>query len=80
MTSSQVTRITADGATVVNGKGAESLIPADTVIAATPRRSNDELFNELEWMVDELHSCGDALIPRGLDAAIAEGYRLGVRI
>ncbi len=80
LTSSSVTRITVEGATVVNGKGAESLVPADTVIAATPRKSNQELFNELEWMIDELHGCGDALVPRGLDAAIAEGYRLGVRI
>jgi 2,4-dienoyl-CoA reductase (NADPH2) len=78
--SSRVVRITADGVTVVNGKGAEVQVPADTVIAATPRKSNQELFRDFEWMIDELHGCGDALIPRGLDAAIQEGYRLGVRI
>jgi len=48
--------------------------------AAGPRKSNQELFREFEWMIDELHGCGDALIPRGMDAAIHEGYRLGVRI
>jgi len=31
-------------------------------------------------MIDELHGCGDAILPRGLEAAIQEGYRLGVRI
>lgn len=55
-------------------------MPADTVIATAPRHSNQELFHELEWMIDELHGCGDALIPRGIDAAIHEGYRLGARI
>ncbi len=80
LTSSRVIRITAEGVTVVNGKGVEIAIPADTVIAASPRKSNQELFQEFEWMIDELHGCGDALIPRGLDAAISEGFRLGIRI
>ncbi len=79
LTSSHVTRIAAEGVTVANGKG-ETFIPADTVIAASPRKSNQELFQEFEWMIDELHGCGDAIVPRGLDAAIAEGYRLGARI
>jgi len=80
LTSSRLARVTADAAVVVDGKGVETSIPADTVIAAAPRRSNQELFAEFEWMVDELHGCGDAQMPRGIDAAIHEGYRLGVRI
>ena len=39
-----------------------------------------ELFHEFEWMVDELHGVGDALIPRGLEQAIQDGFRLGVRL
>ena len=80
LTSSRPKRVTAEGVTVVNAKGEETFIPADTVIAAGPRKANQELFREFEWMIDELHGCGDALIPRGMDAAISEGYRLGVRI
>jgi len=80
LTSSRVARITAEGVTVVNAKGVEIAVAADTVIAASPRKSNQELFQEFEWMIDELHGCGDALIPRGLDAAISEGFRLGIRI
>jgi 2,4-dienoyl-CoA reductase (NADPH2) len=80
LTSSRVTRVTAEGCTVVTAKGEERLVPADTVIATAPRRANQELFHEFEWMIDELHGCGDALVPRGIDAAIHEGYRLGVRI
>jgi 2,4-dienoyl-CoA reductase (NADPH2) len=80
LTSSRPKRVTAEGVTVVNAKSEETFIPADSVIAAGPRKANQELFREFEWMIDELHGCGDALIPRGMDAAISEGYRLGVRI
>jgi len=77
---SRVLRVDADGVTVADANGVETRVPADSVIAASPRKSNQELFAEFEWMIDELHGCGDALIPRGLDAAIQEGYRLGVRL
>jgi 2,4-dienoyl-CoA reductase (NADPH2) len=80
LTQTRLERLTGEGATLVDAKGARTVIPADTVIAAGPRRSNQELFAEFEWMVDELHGCGDALMPRGMDAAIHEGYRLGVRV
>jgi len=72
--------VTDAGAVVVDAKGVETTLPADTVIAAAPRKSNQTLFADFEWMVDELHGCGDALMPRGMDAAIHEGYRLGARI
>jgi len=80
LTLSKATKISADGVTVTNDKGEETFVEADTVIAASPRKSNQALFHEFEFMVDELHGAGDALIPRGLLQAIHEGYRLGVRI
>ncbi len=45
-----------------------------------PRLPNHDLFHEFEWMIDELHGAGDAVIARDMDAAIHEGFRLGVRI
>jgi len=78
--SSRVTRIAAEGASVVDDKGVETFVPADSVILAAPRKPNHELFHEFEWMIDELHGAGDALIPRGLEQAIADGFRLGVRL
>ncbi|HEY5896140.1 MAG TPA: FAD-dependent oxidoreductase, partial [Burkholderiales bacterium] len=77
---SRLKRVTEQGAVIVDAKGKETLLEADSVIAAGPRKANQELFTDFEWMVDELHGCGDALMPRGLDAAIHEGYRLGVRV
>jgi 2,4-dienoyl-CoA reductase (NADPH2) len=31
-------------------------------------------------MIDEVHGCGDAMVPRGLTQAIHYGYWLGVRL
>jgi 2,4-dienoyl-CoA reductase (NADPH2) len=80
LTSARVRKVDEQGATVVDDKGKESVIPADSVVAAAPRVADQALFHEFEWMVDELHGCGDALVPRGLDSAIREGYRLGCRL
>lgn len=79
VTGCRVTRING-GVTVVDDKGRETQLPADTVIAASPARGNQELFGELEWSIDELHGCGDAMVPRGLTEAIHDGYRLGCRL
>jgi 2,4-dienoyl-CoA reductase (NADPH2) len=79
-TSSRVTRIGKAGVVIVDGKGNEKEIAADMVIAASPSRGNQDLITELEWSIDELHGCGDALVPRGLTQAIHDGYRLGCRI
>ena len=80
LTSSRLVKVTAAGATVKNAKGEESFVAADTVLVSSPRKANHDLFHEFQWMVDELHGAGDAVIARGLDAAIHEGYRMGVRI
>ena len=80
LTLSKPIKIGVGGVTIVNDKGVETFLEADTVIAASPRKPNQELFQEFEFMIDELHGIGDALVPRGLLQAIHEGYRLGVRI
>ncbi len=79
-TSAKVLAIGDGGVKIRNAEGAEEVLPADTVIAAVARRPNQELFHELEWMIDELHGCGDSLVPRGLTQAIHDGFRLGARI
>ena len=80
LTSTRAKSVASGGVTVVDAKGEERFIAADTVVGAVMRRGNQELFHELEWMVDELHGCGDALVPRGLTQAIHDGYRLGARL
>jgi len=80
ITSAQLVKVTKEGATVKTAKGEEKFIPADSVIVSSPRKANHDLFHEFQWMIDELHGGGDATVPRGLDQAIQEGYRLGCRI
>lgn len=51
--------------------------PWDAVVLATGSAARDELAHELAGRVPELHVIGDALAPRRLMAATAEGYRAG---
>jgi len=76
----RVTHIGKSSVTIVDEKGREEQLVADMVVAAWPSRGNQELVAELEWSIDELHSCGDATSPRGLTQAIHDGYRLGCRL
>ena len=80
VTSAQLIKVSKEGATVKTAKDEEKFIPADSVIVSSPRKANHDLFHEFQWMIDELHGGGDATVPRGLDQAIQEGYRLGCRI
>ena len=80
LTSTQIVKVDDRGATVRDAMGQERLVEADSVILAAASTPAHELFHEFGWMVDELHGAGDALIPRGLEQAIAEGFRLGVRL
>jgi hypothetical protein len=73
-------KVAADGVHVIDGKGENRVIAADTVIAASPRIASRSLAHDFEWMIDELHLCGDSVLPRGLGPSIHDGYRLGCRI
>ena len=80
LTSSRLVAVTAEGAAVKNAKGEETFVPTDMVVVSGPRLANHDLFQEFQWMVDELHGAGDAVIARDMNSAIHEGYRMGVRI
>ena len=80
LTGRQLLAVDAAGVTVKDAKGHESRIAADSVVLAAGVAAAHELLHEFEWMVDELHGIGDALVPRGLEQAIQDGFRLGVRL
>jgi len=52
----------------------------DHVILATPNRVNDELYLSLKGKVKELYRIGDCLAPRRVDAAIRDGFRVGMQL
>jgi len=72
--------ITDQGVLVEDTDGNETLLPADTVVIAGPRRSRQELVRSLEFVCDELYLIGDAVKPGSLHNAVRDGYLAGVRI
>ena len=65
---------------VVDKEGKKRLIPADTVVLATHREANQELWKAMEGAAVEIHRIGDCAAPRKVRAAIHEGFRAGVQI
>ncbi len=65
---------------LVEEDGAERVVPADTIILAIPRKSRQQLINDLEFVSDELYAIGDAVKPRSVHNAIRDGYLTGIRI
>jgi len=47
--------------------------PADTVVICLGSRANDELVRELQGVIGHVISAGDAVKPRQVTEAIAEG-------
>jgi 2,4-dienoyl-CoA reductase-like NADH-dependent reductase (Old Yellow Enzyme family)/thioredoxin reductase len=55
----------------------EETLRADTVVIGTKRRPVDELYDELRGAVQELYIVGDAIEPRTVEEAVAEGSAAG---
>jgi 2,4-dienoyl-CoA reductase (NADPH2) len=80
LTESKITEVKDNGVTVVNKEGNSMFLEADMVIVAGPRRSENHLLTEIDYMTDETYIIGDAVVPRFMDSAIHEGFKVGVRI
>jgi 2,4-dienoyl-CoA reductase (NADPH2) len=80
LTESKITEVKDNGVTVVNKEGNSIFLEADMVIVAGPRRPENSLFTEIDYMTDETYIAGDAVVPRFIDSAIHEGFKVGVRI
>jgi 2,4-dienoyl-CoA reductase (NADPH2) len=68
--------ITGDGL-VISRNGEKELLKADTIVVALPPRPNDELVQELERLVPEVHRIGDGKEPRLIVNAIGDGAKVG---
>lgn len=79
-TESEILSLAKDKVTLRDKDGQEVSLSADSIVLAGPRKSVQNLVNELEYFCDELYVVGDAMIPRNLYNAIHEGYKVGVRI
>ncbi len=65
------------GVVLTTREGERRTIEADTVVLAAGARPKDELYRALEGKVEELYLIGDAVEPRGILDAVADGARVG---
>lgn len=65
---------------LVEGEGAQNLLPADTVILAVGSRSRNDLYLALQGKVKELSVIGDAVSPRKALDAIHNAYSEAINL
>jgi 2,4-dienoyl-CoA reductase (NADPH2) len=55
-------------------------LPADSIVIAVGSRRENALVGEVENLVSEVHTIGDAKEPRNALEAIREGFLVGLKI
>ena len=71
--------IKADGMEVEREDGSDFL-PADSIVIAAGSKSENNLVREIESLVPEVYTVGDAKEPRNALDAIREGFLVGLKI
>ena len=79
VTNTKAVGIKADGLEVETEDGRD-VIQADAIVIAAGSRSENSLVSDLESLVPEVHTIGDAKEPRNAMDAIQEGYLVGLNI
>jgi NADPH-dependent 2,4-dienoyl-CoA reductase/sulfur reductase-like enzyme len=65
---------------VVNPSVTRTIQSVDTVVMAAGGRANDELYNSLVGMVDELYAIGDSAQPRNIEMATYQAHKVAVEL
>jgi 2,4-dienoyl-CoA reductase (NADPH2) len=79
MTKTKAVGIKPDGMEIERGNGVDFL-PADSIVIAAGSLPENGLVSEIEKLVREVHTIGDAKEPRKALDAIREGYLVGLKI
>jgi 2,4-dienoyl-CoA reductase (NADPH2) len=79
LTGAKAARIGPEGVEIEKGED-RNLLPADSVVIAAGAKSDNRLLAEIEDLVPEIHTIGDAREPRNALEAIKEGFLTGLRI
>ena len=75
----EVEEITEDGV-VVRDKIGKHTIPADTIVLATGRKPNRELYRMLEGVVPDVYLIGDAMKPGLITEAMVTAFSAGLSL
>jgi len=65
------------GVVLTTKEGERRTVEADTVVLAAGVNPNNELYDALKGKVEELYLIGDAVEPRSIREAVAEGANVG---
>jgi 2,4-dienoyl-CoA reductase (NADPH2) len=65
---------------IVQHKGSEERVAADTVIITVGSESNKDLFSKIEGRISKTYMIGDSAKPRRILEAIREGFEIGIKI
>ncbi|MHB8086376.1 MAG: FAD-dependent oxidoreductase, partial [Dehalococcoidia bacterium] len=79
-TGARCEKASAEGVTICTANGAGQAIPADTVVIATGSKSDRRLFDELEGKVALAILVGDAVEPRSIFEAVADGFKAAMSL
>ncbi len=81
LTESRIIRIENKNKVLIENKEKEkSHLEAEMLVVAGPRKSDQDLFEKLEFLTDEIYMIGDCIKPRSIHNAVHEGYKLGVKL
>jgi 2-enoate reductase len=68
------------GVILIDNKGKERMIEADTIILAAGAKPDDKLYEEIKGKVKEVYRAGDCIEPRLIGEAVQEGMRIGLSL
>jgi 2,4-dienoyl-CoA reductase (NADPH2) len=72
--------ITDKGLVIVTKEGDKKLLEADTIITAQPLQANAKLLETIKGKASEIYQIGDGREPGFLPDAIADGWRIAMKI
>jgi len=72
--------VTSDGVVITNREGRKETVEADTIVLAAGAVPENKLYQEIKDKVSETYLIGDCVEPRTIRDAIADGYRIALKI
>ncbi|MFY9814921.1 MAG: FAD-dependent oxidoreductase, partial [Dehalococcoidales bacterium] len=80
MTGVECKKIFAEGVVITARDGKEQTLAADTVVLAAGAKPDRRLLQEIKGLAPEIYPIGDCVAPRRILEAISEGHRIGLLI
>jgi 2,4-dienoyl-CoA reductase-like NADH-dependent reductase (Old Yellow Enzyme family)/thioredoxin reductase len=73
-------KVSTEGVTICTPDGTSQTIPADTVVIATGSKTDRRLYDALQGKVGRIILVGDAVEPRSIFEAVADGFKASMSL